>query len=182
MEPAPTFHVGKLVMELRLKPGDTKPTVWLFFFFTYLFIYLFLAALGLRCCTWAFFSCGELWLLFAAERFLIVVASPVAEHGLQAQASVVVARGSRAQTQQLWRTGLGAPWHVGSSQTRARTASPTLAGGLLTTVPPGKPHCMSQSHAGHLPVPQHRGQTGDGSQWCHCRSHIMSHMRRASQL
>ena len=30
----------------------------------YLFIYLFLAALGLRCCTWAFSSCGEQWLLF----------------------------------------------------------------------------------------------------------------------
>ena len=28
--------------------------------------------------------------------------------------------GSRAQAQQLWRMGLVAPWHVGSSQTRAR--------------------------------------------------------------
>ena len=28
------------------------------------FIYLFLAALGLRCCTWAFSSCGERGLLF----------------------------------------------------------------------------------------------------------------------
>ena len=38
--------------------------------------------LGLCCCTWAFSSCGEWGLLFAAVcRFLIAVASLVAEHG-----------------------------------------------------------------------------------------------------
>ena len=48
-----------------------------------LFIYLFLAALGLRCCVWAFSSCGERGLLFVAVRgLLIAVASLVAEHGL----------------------------------------------------------------------------------------------------
>ena len=47
------------------------------------FIYLFLAALGLRCCTWAFSSSGEWGLLFIAVRGLLVaVASLVAEHGL----------------------------------------------------------------------------------------------------
>ena len=47
------------------------------------FIYLFLAALGLCCCTWAFTSCGEWRLLFVAvRRVLIAVASLVAEHGL----------------------------------------------------------------------------------------------------
>ena len=47
------------------------------------FIYFFLAALGLRCCPRAFSSCGERGLLFVAvRRLLIVVASPVAEHGL----------------------------------------------------------------------------------------------------
>ena len=51
--------------------------------FIYLFIYLFLAALGLRCCTWAFSSCGEQGLLFVVVRgLLMVVASLVAEHGL----------------------------------------------------------------------------------------------------
>ena len=35
-----------------------------FFFLTNLFIYLFLAALGLRCCARAFSSCGEQGLLF----------------------------------------------------------------------------------------------------------------------
>ena len=47
------------------------------------FIYLFLAALGLRCCPRAFSSCGERGLLFVAVRgLLIAMASLVAEHGL----------------------------------------------------------------------------------------------------
>ena len=49
----------------------------------YLLIYLFLAVLGLRCCTRAFSSCGERGLLFAAvPGLLIAVASLAAEHGL----------------------------------------------------------------------------------------------------
>ena len=48
-----------------------------------LFIYLFLAALGLCCCSRAFSSCGERGLFFVAVRgLLIVVASLVAERGL----------------------------------------------------------------------------------------------------
>ena len=48
-----------------------------------LFIYLFLAVFGLRCCTRAFSSCGEQGLLFVAVRgLLIVVTSLLAEHGL----------------------------------------------------------------------------------------------------
>ena len=47
------------------------------------FIYSFLAALGFRCCTRAFSSCGEPGLLFIAVRGLLTsVASLVAEHGL----------------------------------------------------------------------------------------------------
>ena len=47
------------------------------------FIYLFLAALGLCCCTRAFSSCSEWGLLFIeVHELLIVVASLVAEHGL----------------------------------------------------------------------------------------------------
>ena len=49
----------------------------------YLFIYLFLAVLGLHCCARAFSSCGELGLLFVAVcGLLIVVASLFEEHGL----------------------------------------------------------------------------------------------------
>ena len=48
-----------------------------------MFIYLFLAALGLCCCTWAFSSCRERGLLFVVVRgLLIAVASLVEEHGL----------------------------------------------------------------------------------------------------
>ena len=46
-------------------------------------INLFMAALGLHCCTHAFSSCSERGLLFVAVRGLLVaVASLVAEHGL----------------------------------------------------------------------------------------------------
>ena len=54
-----------------------------FFFFYLFFIYLFLAALGLHCCSRAFSSCGERGLLFVeVRRLLIAVASLVAEHRL----------------------------------------------------------------------------------------------------
>ena len=50
---------------------------WFVFFFNlFYFIYLFLAALGLRCCTRDFSSCGEWGLLFVAVHgLLIAVAS-----------------------------------------------------------------------------------------------------------
>ena len=53
------------------------------FFQINLLIYLFLAALGLRCCAQAFSSYGEQGLLFVVVGgLLIVVASLVAEHRL----------------------------------------------------------------------------------------------------
>ena len=49
----------------------------------YVCMYVCMAALGLRCCVWAFSSCGERGLLFVAVcGLLIVVVSLVAEHGL----------------------------------------------------------------------------------------------------
>ena len=61
-------------------------TLFFFFFvfnFKKLFVYLLLAALGLRCCTRAFSGCGKRELLFVALRGLLVaVASLVAEHEL----------------------------------------------------------------------------------------------------
>ena len=51
--------------------------------YVFFIFYLCLAVLGLRCCTWAFSSCGERGLLFVeVRRLLIAVASLVAEHGL----------------------------------------------------------------------------------------------------
>ena len=60
------------------------PVVFIFVYINFFnFIYLFLAALGLRCCAWAFSSCGEQGLLLVAVHgLLIAVASLVAEHGL----------------------------------------------------------------------------------------------------
>ena len=53
-----------------------------FFFLINLFIYLFLAALGLRCCVWAFSSCGEGLLFIAVHGLLVAVSSLVVEHRL----------------------------------------------------------------------------------------------------
>ena len=62
-------------------------------FFSNKFIYLFLAALGLRCCAQAFSSCGEqgllsLWCAGSRGGF-----SCCGARALGARASVVVARG-----------------------------------------------------------------------------------------
>ena len=68
-----------------------------FFFLIKLFIclFLFLAVLGRRCCLQAFSSCGERGLLFVAVcGLLTVLASLVADHGLQA-----------CRLQQLWHLG-----------------------------------------------------------------------------
>ena len=74
--------------------------------------------LGLRFCAWAFSSCGERGPLFIAVRGPLTAAvSLVAEHRLQAQ--------------YLWLTGLVAPQHVGSSQTRARTLVPCIGRQIL---------------------------------------------------
>ena len=65
-----------LILISMLRQTPTTP-------FSVLFFFLFLAALGLHCCTQAFSSCGERGLLFVlVRRLLIVVASPVVEHGL----------------------------------------------------------------------------------------------------
>ena len=131
-----------------------------FFFFQKLFfnrfIYLSLAALGLRCCERAFSSCGERRLLFVVVwGLLTVVASLVAEHRLQAhrlqqlwlagfsscgtRAQQLQPAGSRAQAQQLRRMGLVAPQHVGSSQTRARTRVPCIGRQILIHSHQGSP-------------------------------------------
>ena len=73
------------------------------------FIYIFLVALGLHCCAWAFSSCGEWRILFIAmHRLLIAAASVVAEHRLR-------------RTGFVWCMGLVAPWHVESSWTKNPT-------------------------------------------------------------
>ena len=114
-----------------------------FFFFTNLFIYLlsylFWAALGLRCCTWAFSSCGERGLLFFAVRGILIVVASLVEHGLQARG--LSSCGSRALERRLsscraWAQLLHSMWDL--PRPGIEPTSPALAGGFLTTAPPGK--------------------------------------------
>ena len=108
---------------------EEKLQYLIFFFFKYLFIYLFLAVLGLRFCARAFSSCGKWGPLFiAVSGPLTVAASLVAKHRLQTRR--LSNCGSRAHLlrgmRDLPRPGL-------------EPVSPALAGGFPTTVPPGKP-------------------------------------------
>ena len=103
-----------------------------FFFFNkfiYLFIYLFLAVLGLRFCARAFSSCDERGpLLIAVRGSLTITASLVAEHRLQT--CRLSSCGSRAQL-------LRGMWDL--PRPGLEPMSPELAGRLSTTTPPGKP-------------------------------------------
>ena len=87
--------------------------------------------LGLHCCARAFSSCGEWGLLFVAVRGLLiaVVSLCCGARALGATASVVVAHGvSCSVACGMW--DLPGPG--------LKPVSPALAGGFLTTVPPGK--------------------------------------------
>ena len=111
--------------------------------------FLFLAVLGLRCWSQATSSCEELGQLFLAVlRLLIVVASVVAEHGLQ------VHRFPQLLAHGLLSCDLWTPKHwLTSHGTQAQLLRgmqdplspgiepvyPALQGRFLTTRPPGKP-------------------------------------------
>ena len=60
-------------------------SIYLFIYlFIYLYlIYLFLAVLGLHCCTWAFSSCSERGLPFIAVHGLLIFVASLVVHGLQ---------------------------------------------------------------------------------------------------
>ena len=74
-----------------------------------------MAVLDLRFCARAFSSCGKRGPLLIAVRGPLTIA-----------ASRCRAQAPDAQAQQPWLTGLAAPRHVGSSQTRARTRVPRI--------------------------------------------------------
>ena len=115
--------------------------IFILIFLKFIFIYLFLAALGLHCCAWAFSSRGERRLLFIVVcGLLIAVASLVAEHGLQVSGlQQVWLADSRAQAQQLWHTGLVALQQLicSLSRTRARTCVPCIGRQILN-------HCATR--------------------------------------
>ena len=82
--------------------------------FIYLFIYLWLC-----------------WVFVSVRGLSLVVASGATPHrGARAShyrgLSCCGEQAPDAQAQQLWLTGLVAPWHVGSSQTKARTRVPCI--------------------------------------------------------
>ena len=116
--------------------NDTHPFQMLvFFFFIVLFIYLFilfLVALSLRFCAWAFSSCSKWRPLFIAVRGpLAIAASLVAEHRLQTRR--LSSCGSQAQP-------LRGMWDL--PRPGLEPVSPALAGRFSTTAPPGKPACI----------------------------------------
>ena len=98
-----------------------------------MFIYLFLAVLGLHFCAWAFSSCGKQGPLFIAVRGpLTIAASPVAEHKFQT--CRLSSCGSRAYL-------LHGTWD--RPRPGLEPVSPALAGRFSTTAPPGKPPKLS---------------------------------------
>ena len=104
------------------------PSLQIFFFF--------LAALGLRCCAQAFCSCDEWGLLcVVVHKLLIVVASRCGARALGARASVVAAHGLSSCGSQA--SLLRSMWDLPGPG--LEPVSPALAGGPLTTAPPGKP-------------------------------------------
>ena len=95
------------------------PGAFDFFFFL---MYLFLGVLGLRYCTRAFSSCqlqraGAI-LRWGARASHCGGFSCLGARALGAWAQQLRLAGSRAQAHQLWRTGLVAPRHAGSSRHR----------------------------------------------------------------
>ena len=97
-----------------------------------------MAALGLCCCTWAFSSCGEQGLLFVVVRgLLIVVASRCRTRVLGTRALVVAARGLSSCGSWALERRLSSYGVRDLPGPGLEPVSPALAGGFLTTVPPG---------------------------------------------
>ena len=95
----------------------------------FIYLFLFLAVLGLRFCARAFSSCGKWGPLFIAVHWpLTIAASFVAEHRLQMHR--LSSCGPRAQLLH----GMWDPPRPG-----LEPVSPALAGRFSMTAPPGKP-------------------------------------------
>ena len=140
---------------------------WVLFFIFFDFIDYTQTLLNLLICEWGFFNCtfsfffiANFFFFFSTFIFIYlfifgcVGSSFLCEGFLQLwQAGVTLHRGARAchyrglsccgaqapdaQAQQLWLTGLAAPQHVGSSQTRARTRVPCIGRQILN-------HCATR--------------------------------------
>ena len=118
-----------MLVHLILSQRPLKLSSFFFKVIQFLFIYLFMAVLGLRFCARAFSSCGKWGPLFiAVHRPFIIAASLVAEHRLQTRR--LSNCGSRAQL-------LHGTWDP--PRPGLEPVSPALAGRFSTTAPPGKP-------------------------------------------
>ena len=101
------------------------------------FIYLFMVTLSLHCVMQTFSSCSNRGLLFVVVRGLfVVVASRCEAQAPGAQTSVAVVHGLGCSE---------ALWNL--SRLGIEPMSPALAGGFLSTVPPGKSnHTFFNTH------------------------------------
>ena len=108
--------------------------VWAFSHFIYLFTYLFIFG-----CVGSSFLCEGFLSLWQAEVTLHRSARASHYRGL----SCCGAYAPDAQAQQLWLKGPAAPWHVGSSQTRARTRVPCIGRQILN-------HCATREAPNHF--------------------------------
>ena len=97
-----------------------------------IYLFLFLALLGLRFCVKAFSSCGERGPLFIIVCGpLSIAASLVVEHRLQMR---------RLSSCGSWAQLLRSMWNL--PRPGLELVSPALAGRFSTTAPPGKPPIM----------------------------------------
>ena len=102
--------------------------LYIIFIFINLFIYLFLAALGLHCCVRAFSSCasGGYSLLqcvgFSLWWLLLLRSAGSRRAGF----SSCTTRSLEHRLSSCGAQGLVAPWHVESSRTKARTRVPCI--------------------------------------------------------
>ena len=113
----------------------------LFLLFIYLFIYLlFLPALGLRCCTRAFSSCGEQGLLFVAVLGLLIavllLSQRTGSRGTGFSSCGLWVPEHRLSSCGAWAQLLCGMWDLPGAG--IKPVSPALAGGFITTAPPGK--------------------------------------------
>ena len=103
-------------------------------FYLFICLILFLFALGLWCCAWAFSPCSECGLLFVeARKLLFMVASLVKALGLAGFS--LAAHRLTSCGQYLWFTGLVALRDGESSLTRYQTRVPCIGRQFLSTVP-----------------------------------------------
>ena len=126
----PTVYKGSLF-------STSSPTLVIACFFIYLYFWLcwvFIAACGLSLVAasrgYSSLQCAG----FSLQWLLLLWSTGSRRTGFSScgtRAQQLWLMGSRAQAQKLWRTGLVAPWHVGSSQTRARTRVPCIGRQIL---------------------------------------------------